>query len=335
MMRRARMALTFVSVASFACGGSSGSKDAPGSPADSGARDASGRDGAQADSAHSTTRKDSGAAPDARTLPIGTPISWAEAWVKGFYGSTKYQGINVYSNTDTSGFPNGYHIQWHSDPGAPLYNNVSDCSSFSDMLLQRSYGWIPATTNPRPKAEDYYWAIRNAQGFAEIGDIHDIQVGDVLTLLYPPGETDTGHVAWIDSMPQAFSGAPAEEGLSAYVVWVIDSTSGFHDGPTGPTTAADDRYLGTSGCTSDNQCITLYGPNALCNTTQLIDDAVCSLTGVGRGQMRLYVDASGTIQGHTWSPDALSTFYSRPSPLPTKGGSFTGEDVVVGRYNRR
>jgi len=326
MMYAARSAI--LSCALFACGGSAGSHASLDTPMDSGAND-----GPVAESGLHSPDQDSGT-PDATALPSGTPIAWAEAWIKGFFGSTSYQGVDVYSNTDKSGFPDGYYIQWRGDPGASLYSSVSDCSSFSDMLLTRSYGWIPATTNPRPLAEDYYWGIRGGQGFAEVDDIHEVQVGDVLALLYPPGEMDTGHVAWVDSAPQAFSGPPSEEGLSAYVFWVIDSTPGFHDGPTGPTTTADDRYLGTSGCTSDNQCITSYGPNALCNTTQLIDDAVCSLTGVGRGQMRLYVDSSGTIQGHTWSPDALSTFYPRPSPLPTKGGTFTGEDVVVGRYSR-
>jgi hypothetical protein len=306
-----------------ACGGTSGSKDVP---------DASRQDVPTGDSGKSIKATEAGA-PDAAVSPSGTPISWADAWVKGFYGNASHQGTNIYSNTNTAGFPDGYYTQWRGDPGVSLFGNLSDCSSFSDTLMKRSYGWIPATTSPRPRAEDYYWAIRGGQGFAEVDDVHDIEVGDVLTLLYPPGATDTGHVAWIDALPEPFSGAPVEEGLSAFVVTVIDSTPGFHDGPLGPSTTADDRYLGTS-CTSDLQCISIYGPNALCNTTQLVDDSVCSLTGVGRGQMRLYVDASGVIQGHTWSPDAESTFYPRPSPLPVKGGTFAGEDIVVGHYDR-
>jgi hypothetical protein len=270
------------------------------------------------------------------TTPCGTPIAWAETWVAGFYGSPQYQATNRYSNTDTAGFPDGYYTQWRGDPGVTLFGNVSDCSSFSDGLLSRSYAWLPPTANPRPLADDYYWTIRGSHGFSQITTVGDIQVGDVIVLLYAPGGADTGHVAWIDALPQAFDGAPEEAGLSQFVVTVIDSTNGFHDGQDGPTPAADDRYLGrlTNGdeCTSDTQCITLYGPNAQCNSTQLISDSVCALSGIGKGQMRLFADSSGTIQGHTWSPNAESTFYPRPNPLPTQGGTFVGEDILVGRY---
>jgi hypothetical protein len=277
-----------------------------------------------------------GGADGGATMPSGTPIEWADRWVDGFYGTVAYQGIDVYSNTNTAGSPDGYYTQWRGDPGVSLFGNESDCSSFSDTLMNRSYGWIPATNNPRPLAEDYYWAIRNGQGFTEITQVSDIAVGDVIALLYPPGAQDTGHVAWIDALPQAFSGSPDETGLSQWVVTVIDSTNGFHDGVSGPSTQADDRYLGAptnGGPCTDTQCRTLYGPNALCNTTSLISYDVCSYMGVGRGQMRFYVDATGTIQGHTWDPNPLSTFYARPSPLPAQGGTFTGEDIVVGRYS--
>jgi hypothetical protein len=121
----------------------------------------------------------------------GRPIDWAVAWVQGFYG-TSYDSIDVYSNTNEAGAPDGYYTTWRGDPGVTLFANVSDCSSFSDTLMLRSYGWLPATTLPRPHAEDYYWAIRGGAGFAEITNVTDIQVGDVLALLYPPGASDTG-----------------------------------------------------------------------------------------------------------------------------------------------
>ena len=276
--------------------------------------------------------------PDAAAaLPV-TPISLADAWVEGFYG-TSARGVNVYSNTSTPGAPNGYYTTWADDSGSLVFANVSDCSSFSDQLMQRSYGWMPATTSPRPLAEDYYWTIRNDVGFAEVTNVNDIAVGDVIALLYPPGgASDTGHVAWIDALPVAFSGSPVESGLLQFVVTVIDSTNGFHDNVGGPSTKTDDRYLGnlTGGtqCTTDTQCLTLYGSNAACNSESLINYSVCSYTGVGRGQMRLYADASGAIQGHTWSPNEESTYYARPNPLPTQGGSFTGEDIVVGHFHR-
>jgi hypothetical protein len=94
----------------------------------------------------------------------GRPIDWAVAWVQGFYG-TNYRGADVYSNTNDSGAPNGYYTSWRGDPGITLFANVSDCSSFSNTLLLRSYGWQPATAPSRPHAEDYYWAIRGGDGF--------------------------------------------------------------------------------------------------------------------------------------------------------------------------
>jgi hypothetical protein len=323
-----RVVVDGIACAALAACGSSGG----GRVNSTGASDAGGTPSMQDGAVNETSTIDAGGDGKASAT---TPIALADAWVAGFYGTTAYQGRNVYSNTNTAGFPNGYYVQWRGDPGITLFGNVSDCSAFSDILLTRSYGWIPPTKNPRPLAEDYYWAIRDGVGFKEIDDVQDIQVGDTIALLYPPGGSDTGHVAWIDALPQPFSGAPDETGLSQYVVTVIDSTNGFHDGDSGPSQQADDRYLGPpSGggqCTSDTQCITAYGANAICNTTSILSTAVCSLMGVGRGQMRLYVDSTGAIQGHTWSPNTESTFYPRPNPLPTPSGSFPGEDIVVGR----
>jgi hypothetical protein len=330
---RALVALSLV-----ACGGSWSSVGAPDASDDSQPQESAEPDAADGMAADSGAADVATAPSDAETgVPPSTPIALADAWVAGFYG-TAYEGINAYSNTDSPGLPNGYYAQWRGDPGVSMFANVSDCSSFSDILLSRSYGWTPPTTNPRPLAEDYYWAIRGGNGFAPIANVNDIQAGDVIALLYPPGGTYTGHVAWIDARPQPFSGAPQEPGLSQFVVTVIDSDNGFHDGPSGPSTAADGRYLGRlsdgSQCTTDTQCITMCGPNAVCDTTSLISDSVCALTGVGRGQMRLFADSTGTIQGHTWSPNTESVFYPRPSPPPVQGGTFTGEDIVVGRYNR-
>ena len=168
------------------------------------------------------------------------------------------------------------HTSWRGDPGVTLFANVSDCSSFSNTLLLRSYGWQPATAQSRPHAEDYYWAIRGGDGFEEITKVNDIAVGDVLALLYQPGAADTGHVAWIAAAPAAFSGPPAKAGLSQWVISVIDSTNGFHDGANGPTMSADDRYLGRladgGACSTDAQCIDLYGANARCNSTHAHGD---------------------------------------------------------------
>jgi hypothetical protein len=282
---------------------------------------------------------------DAGVSDAGRPIDIADEWVAGFYAG-QFQGTNVYAGLDQAGRPGGYYLELRGDPGVDLYASVNDCSSFSDLLMRRAHGWVPPTTSLRPLAQDYYWAIRNGVRFMEITNVNDIQPGDVMALKYPANDANTGHVAWIDAAPQMFTGPPNEPGLTAYTVAVVDSSNAFHDGPMGPTTMDDDRYLGTlSGgraCTQDIECLDKYGANATCNSitlfTTLADGgsgpySVCSLTGVGRGQMRLFADASGTIKGYSWSPNRYSTFNPRPDPLPiTPGDVFPSNDVVVGRY---
>jgi hypothetical protein len=285
---------------------------------------------------------DGGATP---ALDAGRPIDVADEWVAGFYAGP-FQGTNVYAGLDQAGRPSGYYLELRGEPGVDLYSSVNDCSSFSDLLMKRAYGWVPPTTSLRPLAQDYYWAIRNGVRFMEITNVNDVQAGDVIALKYPANDANTGHLAWVDAAPQMFTGPPNEPGLTAFTVAVIDSSNSFHDGPTGPTTVDDDRYLGLlSGaktCTQDIQCLDKYGANAMCNAITIFQTfadggtgpySVCSLTGVGRGQMRLFADASGTIKGYSWSPNRYSTFNQRPDPLPAmQGDVFPSNDVVVGRY---
>jgi hypothetical protein len=265
------------------------------------------------------------------------PIALADEWVAGWYG-TAYRGENRYDHVSSPGAPNGYYTAWRGDPGVTLFANVTDCSSFSDVLLSRLYGWTPPTTNPRPLAADYYWAVRGTDHFTPVTTVGDIRVGDVIALLYGTTDSsgDTGHVAWVDALPSPSTGGPVETGLSQLTVTVIDSADGFHFAePDDPL--QDDRYLGPiaggAPCATDTQCVTLFGPYAVCDDWQL-DGGVgaCAFTGVGRGQMRLYADATGAVAGYAWGTSPGSTFYGRPSPLPAMGAGFTGRDIVVGRY---
>lgn len=260
-----------------------------------------------------------------------TPIQWADQWIDGWFGSAN-RGINRYDHIDTAGYPSGYYVQWSGDPGVTQFGNVSDCSSFSDVLMLRAYDWIPPTTHPRPLAEDYYWAIRNGVHFTPIARVGDIAVGDVIALLY--GDTDSqgdsGHVAWIDAVPVSYSDGPAETGLSQFAVTVDDSADGFHHSPD--TANQDDRYLGSAACATDAQCVSQYGANSVCDSWQMEPANVCAFTGAGRGRMRLYADPSGNVVGYTWSTSAASTYYARPSPAPESGVVFTGRDIVIGRY---
>lgn len=265
-------------------------------------------------------------------------IGLADEWVAGWYG-TAYRGTNLYSHVDTAGAPGGYYTQWRGDPGVTLFANVTDCSSFSDVLMTRVHGWVPSTTGPRPLAADYYWAIRGGGRFTQIASVTDLEVGDVVALLYGTTDSsgDSGHVAWVDSLPQPYSDGPVEPGLDQYSVTIIDSADGFHFAPTGNAANQDDRYLGNLAdggpCTSDAECVADYGPSAVCDTWQLASATACAFTGVGRGQLRLYADSTGALAGYTWGTSDGSTFYPRPTPLPRAGEAFTGRDVVAGRYS--
>ncbi len=278
---------------------------------------------------------DVGSALDAPSASATSPIALADAWVAGWYGGGA-RGTNVYSHVSSPGAPDGYYVEWASDPGSAVFASQSDCSSFSDVLLMRAYDWVPATTHSRPLAEDYYWAIRTGDRFTAVASARDIAVGDTIALLYGSSDAggDTGHVAWVDAVPEPYVDAPEEAGLTQLSVTIVDSSHGFHYARQADVARQDDRYLGAlpsgSDCASDGDCITAFGPSAVCDTWTL-SHPVCATTGVGRGRLRLYVDASGSVAGYTWGTSSGSTFYPRPSPLPMPGTVFDGRDIVIGR----
>jgi hypothetical protein len=333
-MARARLGIPLVvtSLAAGACGSDGGAPPSSGA----GGSVAPGSSGATA-AASSSSTSGAGSSSGAGGAAGVTPIALADAWVAGWYG-TSFRGTNLYAHVDTPGDPSGYYTVWRGDPGVTDFANVTDCSSFSDVLMRRAYGWQPPTTSPRPLAADYYWAIRGGVGFTTLAAVSDLRVGDTLALLYGTSDAggDTGHVAWIDALPAPYSDAPTEAGLTQWAVTVVDSADGFHFAPAANAANQDDRYLGplTGGahCSTNAQCVAQYGPSAVCDTTSLANDEVCAYTGIGRGQLRLYADASGNIAGYTWGTSSGSVFYPRPAPLPDKGGSFTGRDVVAGRF---
>lgn len=269
-----------------------------------------------------------------------SPIALADAWVEGWYG-TPFHGVNRYEQLNEAGYPNGYYTLWRGDPGVTLFANVTDCSGFSNVLMTRAFGWLPSAIHDRPEAEDYYWAIRTGDHFAAVENVSEVDVGDVIALLYssPDAAGNTGHVAWVDVLPEPYSGGPirdpGEPNLTQLAVAVIDSSSDFHYAPPGSTFPQDDRYLGPIAgggqCATDGECIARYGQGAVCET-ELSMGPECAFTGIGRGRMRLYVDASGSVAGYTWGTSEDSTFYARPDPVPQRGAAFSGRDIVIGRY---
>lgn len=175
---------------------------------------------------------------------------------------------------------------------------LTDCSGLLNTLLARSLRlddaelgvWLRAR---RPLAKHYFTAISRGRGFALVADVRDIRAGDILAVRFPADNDNSGHTMIADgsALPREES-PPLVEGLCQWMLPIIDSTSSPH-GPD--DTRARPRR-----------------------------------TGLGRGTMRLYSDASGAIVGYTWSTKRGSEFCSRDDrPLVVGRVSFEAVRTLV------
>jgi len=197
------------------------------------------------------------------------------------------------------------HITWKTENGLTYSTNRSKCASLVSQLLVKAYGddfagWLGCAS---PNAATYHDAIEVEDGFSLIESVHAIAVGDVIAIRYfdagctalscgaAKGCTVSGHVALIAAAPQARAAtAPIVPGTQQFTVDVIDSSSDIH-GSSDTRYQADPKHL---------------------------DDA-----GVGRGTMRLYVDAADPahpVVGYTWSTWSGSVYHSSVT-----------RDLVIGR----
>ena len=282
------------------------SSDAGGAAPAAPAADAGGDAGSSSDGAPTV---------DAGQGPSRSPVEWADQWLDGWTGSA--QGPNSYAH-ESGGVP--LFVQWGDDVGADgQYKNLSDCSYFGSKTLARSYGWTDAGlqswlcngTCPvgRPQAVHYHDAIVAQSHFTRVDDVRAVARGDVIAMAYYDGSKDTGHFMLVESAPAALCSTctPLE-----YAVAVVDSADGYHG-------TADTRYI-AQACTADADCAAYS--QATCDTST----GKCSTTGIGRGTLRLYADASYRVSGYSWSTAASSTaYFDTDSPLL--------RDVVVGRYD--
>lgn len=182
-----------------------------------------------------------------------------------------------------------------SNPSSIVWNGTSSqaktvCATFVTLLLQHSYNWNSTTfqnwmgTNS-PNAALYHDSIVAQNGFTRIDNVSQIHVGDILAAkYYDDATTSSGHVMVANGVATLRNAtAPMVPGTTQYDLPVIDSTKSYHG-------TQDTRYLsGVPG-------------------------------GIGRGTLRLYADANGTIAGYCWS-DASDSIYYLPS----------ARDLVVGR----
>lgn len=154
------------------------------------------------------------------------------------------------------------------------------CGSFITNLLIRSYSWTSSTFTKwlgttSPYADTYHAAIVAQNNFTRINNITQVQPGDIIAIKYLDSGT-TGHAMMVDALPKAHSAlTPLVAGTTQYSITVIDSSSGSHG-------AADTRRT---------------SPSATGN-------------GVGRGTIRVYVDAALKPVGYSWSDEAGSPYYT-------------------------
>jgi len=181
-------------------------------------------------------------------------------------------------------------VRW-AEAGAAARNR-SVCSSFQTHVFEKAYGLHEADVvrwfgMSNPQAKDYYAAIEASRGFSQVAHVADLQPGDIISVNYGTDHKPTGHVMMVDRAPAPHkASAPLEAGLDQYEVAVIDSSHSGHG-------ALDTRFAGGR-----------------------------HTTGVGRGTLRLYASADGTVAGYAWSTKRVSQFY------PT-----ADRQIAFGRYS--
>jgi hypothetical protein len=181
----------------------------------------------------------------------------------------------------------------HWAEGGLRARNRSVCSSFVTHVFERAYGlrdpdirrWFG---HGNPQAIDYEQAIAAQRGFARVARVADLRAGDLIAFSEGPGHHPTGHVMIADGQARPHSATqPDEPGMVQYEIAVIDSSHSGHG-------SLDTRFADGG-----------------------------HVTGVGRGTLRLYANADGSVAGYTWSTKRISQFYPA-SARPLVFGRYTG-----------
>ena len=137
----------------------------------------------------------------------------------------------------------------------------------------------------RPLAKHYHDAIIHENGFQQIKHVGDALPGDLLAVIYPPGEENTGHVMLVADKPRKRDATPPL--IADTVQWevaVIDVSRSGH----GPN---DTRARAAASPEDANS-----------------DSGKHSREGLGRGTLRIYTDENGAVAGYSWSTTKGSKF---------------------------
>ncbi|HEY0136859.1 MAG TPA: hypothetical protein VGB85_22410 [Nannocystis sp.] len=199
-------------------------------------------------------------------------------------------------------------VLWKGENGLTTSKNRTRCAPLLTQLLKKAYstdmvGWLGCTS---PHAATYHDAIEVEDGFELIESISDIKPGDIIAIEYLDEDCDnltcgdfsgcntTGHVAIVLEAPTPrYETSPLIKGTEQYSVRIIDSSA---------------------------------TPHGINDTRYQADKYEWDDQGVGRGRMRLYVDADDPDQpivGYTWSTSVGSTYYP-----------YYKRDLVIGRFKK-
>jgi len=183
-------------------------------------------------------------------------------------------------------------VAWAGDAGHARAECRADCSGFVDAVLRRAYAIseknreAPLGAKKRPLARTFHDAIADGRGFERVA-LADARPGDVLAIGFPAGAEDTGHVMFLASAPRPRDAtAPLVDGTTQWDIDVLDSTGSPH----GPT---DTRFVRGGKARS----------------------------GVGRGTIRVYANADGSLAGYAWSVSPASAFRAQDQ-----------RDAAIGRF---
>jgi len=173
-------------------------------------------------------------------------------------------------------------VVWKGDLLASQYKAHTDCSGLISSLLERaeSPSFIRlkmVARHGRPRVEDYHSLIFRQDGFKRINVLTEVLPGDIITVKYPPGGEDTGHMMLVDEKPvlRKKDTKPMVEGTNQWEVTIIDSSK---------------------------------SPHGKSDTRQNEDGS--KRGGVGRGIFRLYSNEHDEPVGYSWSTASSSDFHA-------------------------
>jgi MYXO-CTERM domain-containing protein len=156
-----------------------------------------------------------------------------------------------------------------------------------------SYGWTTGTFSQwmghtNPDAANYHDAIVAQNQFTYIQDVSQVAPGDLIAVKYAPGSSTSGHAMMVAAAARSQqSVAPIVSGTTQYLITVIDSARSGHG-------QSDTRVT---------------HPSTTAN-------------GIGKGDLRVYVNSSMQPVGYTWSNQPGSRYLS-----------MSDQHLAIGRLN--